>query len=417
MAHEILFIAHRIPFPPNRGDKIRSHHILQRLARMAPVHVACFADDDDDIAEEVELAALARSYCLVRRSKPLVLAGLQALAKGQPVSVTAFHDPRIAEYVHSLVAGGNIGTIYVFSGQVGHYVPDSFDGRLVIDFVDVDSAKFDAYAADKGDLRGWIDAREARLLRAEEARLAARADVSLLVSREEVDLFRERLPAPERIRADVRPLLNGIDSHFFEPARVNPEAGMKTCGSPRLVFTGQMDYPPNEAAALRVIRRILPIVRAELPGASFHVVGRNPTAELLGHDGRNGVRIWGRVDDIRGWIKAADVALIPLEIARGIQNKVLEAMAMEVPVVLTPASATGIAATAGQHFLIGESDAELAEAVTHLAYAPREARAIGLAARRFVVEQQSWASTLAALSEIVRPRDGHASAAIATDVA
>lgn len=401
MAHEILFIAHRIPFPPNRGDKIRSHHILQRLARLAPVHVACFADDDDDIAEEVELAALARSYCLVRRSKPLALAGLQALAKGQPVSVTAFHDPRIADYVRKLVAGGSIGTIYVFSGQVGHYVPEEFTGRLVVDFVDVDSAKFDAYAVNKGEVLGWIDAREARLLRAEEARLATRADISLLVSAEEANLFRERLPA--HASADVRPLLNGIDSAFFDPGRVNPEPRMEACGSPRIVFTGQMDYPPNEAAALRVIRRILPAIRTELPGASFHVVGRNPTAELLAAHGRNGVHVWGRVKDIRGWIKAADVALIPLQIARGIQNKVLEAMAMEVPVVVTPAAATGIAAVPNRHFLLGDSDAELAEAVARLAYAPREARAIGLAARQFVVEQQSWGSTLATLAEIVRP--------------
>jgi len=406
MAHEILFIAHRIPFPPNRGDKIRSHHILQRLARLAPVHVACFADDDDDIAEEVELAALARSYCLVRRSKPLVLAGLQALAKGQPVSVSAFHDAQIADYVRKLVASGTVGTIYVFSGQVGHYVPEEFSGRLVVDFVDVDSAKFDAYAAKKGEVLGWIDAREGRLLRAEETRLAARADVSLLVSPEEASLFRERLPARLKAAgadADVRPLLNGIDSAFFDPGRVNPEARMEACGGPRIVFTGQMDYPPNEAAALRVIRRILPAIRSELPGASFHVVGRNPTAELLAASGRNGVHVWGRVKDIRGWIKAADVALIPLEIARGIQNKVLEAMAMEVPVVLTPAAATGIAAMPNRHFLLGESDAELAEAVARLAYAPRETRAIGLAARQFVVEQQSWASTLATLAEIVRP--------------
>jgi glycosyltransferase involved in cell wall biosynthesis len=164
-----------------------------------------------------------------------------------------------------------------------------------------------------------------------------------------------------------------------------------------------MDYPPNEAAALRVIRRILPAIRTELPGASFHVVGRNPTADLLAAHGQNGVHVWGRVRDIRGWIKAANVALIPLEIARGIQNKVLEAMAMEVPVVLTPAAATGIAATPNQHVVLGESDAELAEAVARLAYAPREARAIGLAARQFVVEQQSWASTLATLTDIVRP--------------
>ena len=402
MSGEILFIAHRIPFPPNRGDKIRSHHILKRLARLAPVHVACFADDDADMAEEFELAALAHSYCLIRRTKPLILAGIAALASRQPVSLTAFHDARIADYVRKLVDGGRIGTIYVYSGQVGQYVPDSFTGRLVVDFVDVDSAKFGAYAKDKGDVLGWIDARESRLLRNEEARLAGRADVSLLVSREEANLFTARLSADERRSVDVRPMCNGIDSVLFDRGSVNSEALVLQCGAPRLIFTGQMDYPPNDVAAQRVAARILPLVRKALPEASFHIAGRNPTPELRAHDGRDGVHVWGRVDDIRGWIKAADIALIPLEIARGIQNKVLEAMAMEVPVVLSSAAATGINAVPGHHFVIGESDEDLANAVIELARAPGEARALGLAARRFVVEQQSWTSTLAPLTEIMR---------------
>ncbi|MBU6268116.1 MAG: TIGR03087 family PEP-CTERM/XrtA system glycosyltransferase [Sphingomonadales bacterium] len=412
MSGEILFIAHRIPFPPNRGDKVRSHHIVKRLAKLAPVHIACFADDDADFAEEVELAALARSYCLIRRTKPLVLAGLQALAKGQPVSVTAFDDQRIADYVHKLVATGRIGTIYVYSGQVGHFIPADFKGRVVVDFVDVDSAKFAAYAKDKGDLLGWIDAREARLLRAEEARLAARADVSLLVSREETQLFEDRLTVAERRHADVRPLLNGIDSDFFDPALVDPEPRMADCGAPRLVFTGQMDYAPNQAAAMRAVRRIMPLVRRALPQASLHVVGRNPTADLLAHHGKDGIHVWGRVDDIRTWIKGAQIALVPLEIARGIQNKVLEAMAMELPVVLTAQAATGIDAVPGQHFRVADSDEAIAAAVIELARAPADATAMGLAARRFVVERQSWTGTLAPLADII-----HGDAAAARDAA
>ena len=144
---EILFLAHRIPFPPDRGDKIRSHHILQRLAALAPVHVACFADDPADMAHEPSLAALAASHCLVQRSRPLPLAGLVALAQGQPVSLTAFADRRLASYVAEVIASRPIGAIYVFSGQMGQYVPAGFTGRVVIDLVDVDSAKFGAYAA------------------------------------------------------------------------------------------------------------------------------------------------------------------------------------------------------------------------------------------------------------------------------
>jgi hypothetical protein len=167
---EILFISHRIPFPPDRGDKIRSHHIVKRLARLAPVHIATFADDDLDMSEEVELATLARSYKLVRRGKPMVIAGIQALASRQPVSLTAFHDAALAAYVDKVLATRPISTIYVYSGQMGQYVPESFKGRVIADFVDVDSAKFEAYAAKKHPALRWVQSREAKVLREEEAR-------------------------------------------------------------------------------------------------------------------------------------------------------------------------------------------------------------------------------------------------------
>ncbi len=403
---EILFIAHRIPFPPDRGDKIRSHHILKRLSRIAPVHVATFADDDHDLAEEVELAAIAASYRLVGRSRPLAFSGLQALARKRPVSLAAFFDRSLAAYVREVIDTRPISVIYVFSGQMGQYVPDDFQGRVVMDFVDVDSAKFEAYATRRGGPMRWIEAREGRLLRAEEERLARRADVSLLIAQPEVDLFRSRLPDDLASCVDVRVVGNGIDSQGFDPARVSPARQMAGYPEPRLIFTGQMDYMPNIAAAERVIERILPQIRADLPDASFHVVGRNPPAALLDRHGRDGVFVWGRVDDIRPWLKAATLALVPLDIARGVQNKVLEAMAMELPVVLTTDAAMGIPGTDGVHFRIADSDAGLARVATALLRDSRQARVMGLAARRFVVEEASWRSALASLPDILgwRPR-------------
>ncbi len=417
MNSEILYIGHRIPFPPNRGDKMRAHHIVKRLAQLAPLHIATFADDDEDLAEEVELASMARSYKLVQRTKSLVLSGLEALAKGLPVSVTAFHNAEMMRYVHDLVASGKIGTIYLFSGQMGQYVPDDFTGRLVIDFVDVDSAKFAAYAVQKGAARGWIDGREARFLRAEEERLALRADVSLLVSHEESALFSSRLSAQARQKCDVRALCNGIDSDSYNPVLVNSEERLMNLPAPRLIFTGQMDYQPNIAAAKRAIERIMPIIRQSLPDASFHVVGRNPPADLLQYDGQNGVYIWGRVDEIRGWIKGCDMALVPLEIARGIQNKVLEAMAMELPVVLSSAAATGIQAVVGRDFVVAESDAELAAKVVYLAQNPADAMAMGLAARQAVVAKQSWHGTLNSLADMVGSKRGLGRDYVAADAA
>ncbi len=398
---EILFISHRIPFPPDRGDKIRSYHVLKRLARLAPVHVATFADDDFDMAEEVELAALARSYRLLRRAKPLFIAGLQALATRTPVCLTAFHDPVLAAYVDELLASHPISTIYVYSGQMGQYVPDSFEGKLVVDFVDVDSAKFEAYAARRSGLLGWIQAREGRMLRDEEARLSARADASLLITEAEARLFRSRLSPEELARADIRVMGNGIDPVVFDPATVAPEPRMLDCPGPRLIFTGQMDYAPNVDAVWRVIRRILPLVREQLHKATFHIVGRNPSQALLDCHGKDGCHVWGRVNDIRPWLKAGDLALVPLDIARGVQNKVLEAMAMSLPVVLTSGAATGIEAKDGEHFAIADSDEGLAAAAVALLRDHRQGRAMGNAARQHVSRTVSWQAALEPLAGLV----------------
>jgi sugar transferase (PEP-CTERM/EpsH1 system associated) len=398
---EVLFLAHRMPFPPNRGDKIRSHHVLRYLAALGPVHVATFADDDADLAARGELAALAASHCLVRRTKSLVRAGIEALVQGKPVSLTAFYHSALAGYVRKVLAERQIETIYAFSGQMGQYIPDSFTGRVLFDFVDVDSAKFEAYATSGQGPRKWIDAREGRLLGAEEARLARRSQTSLLVSNEEAALFRARLAPQDRATCDVRALRNGIDSQFFDRALVRPAPAMLACRGPRMIFTGQMDYPPNVAAAERTILRILPLVREVYPDAGFHVVGRNPPESLLARHGQDGVHVWGGVDDIREWIAAADLALVPLELARGVQNKVLEAMAMALPVVLTPGAATGIGGIDGRHYAVAESDHALAARAITLLGDHAHASTMGQEARRFVVEGLSWQATLAPLAAML----------------
>ncbi len=401
MSGEILFLSHRIPFPPNRGDKIRSHHVLKALAALAPVHVATLADDAADLAEEPELAALAASHCLVRRSKPLVLAGLQSLWQGQPVSLPAFYSPAVARYVEQLLASRPITAIYVFSSQMGQYVPAGFKGRIIADFVDVDSAKFDAYGAAHGGVKGLIEAREGRLLRAEEARLAERADVSLLISQAEAELFRSRLTPHQRQRCAVQVLRNGIDAAEFDPAAAEPAAELQTLPGPRLIFTGQMDYAPNVAAVQRAATRIMPLIRAQLPGASFHVVGRNPPEAVLALAKLPGCHVWGGVPDIRQWLAGADLAMVPLEIARGVQNKVLEAMAMRLPLVLTEAAATGIEAEPGAHYAIAESDAALAAQALDLLADPARAAAMGRAARSFVTDDLNWPSVLAPLAGLM----------------
>ena len=393
---EILFLAHRVPFPPDRGDRIRSHHLLKALTRIAPVHVGCFAEGDR--VGEAELAAIAASHCIVPRGKPLALAGIEAVLAGKPVGLTAFHSRKLERWVRDTVASRPISAIVVFSGQMGQYVPTDFGGRVVIDLCDVDSAKFESYA--QGGERVWLNTREARLLAAEEQRLGQRADATLLISEAEAALYRGRLSAPDA--AYVQVIGNGIDAALFDPAGIAPHPIIAGLPGPHFTFIGQMDYRPNEQAALWVIETLMPWLRGRYPAAMFHVVGRNPTGKLMAHHGTPGVQVWGEVADVRPFLAAADIVLAPLLIARGVQNKVLEAMAMAKAVVVTPDAATGIAAQHGAQWLVCPPDPHaLCEAIAPLLANPDARAQMGAAARQFVLDHHGWDAMLAPLAGLV----------------
>jgi len=393
---DILFLAHRVPFPPDRGDRIRSHNLLKALARFAPVHVGCFAEGPGE--GEAALAEMAASYCIAPRTKPLPLAGIEAVLAGKPVSLTAFHSRKLEAWVHQTIAAHNIAVIVIFSGQMGQYIPAGFTGRVVIDLCDVDSAKFGSYA-ENGE-RVWINAREARLMAVEEDRLGVRAAATILISEAEAALYRSRLTAPDKVNVEV--IGNGIDAAFFDPAVTNPHPVIAGLPGPHFTFTGQMDYRPNEQAAMWVIEALMPRLRARLPQAMFHVVGRNPTGKLMAHHGTPGVQVWGEVPDVRPFIAAADAVLAPLLIARGVQNKVLEAMAMAKPVVLTPEAAIGISACDGEDWLVCPPDpSAMCSSIEALLSSPDAPARIGAAARAFVLGHHGWDAMLAPLAGLL----------------
>ncbi len=395
---DILFLAHRVPFPPNRGDKIRAHHLLKKLATLGRVHVGCFAESDEDRGGKGELEAIAATHCIVNRTKPLVLAGVEAVLSGKPVSLTAFHSARLEKWVRETIAAQDIGTIVIFSGQMGQYVPDDFAGRVVIDLCDVDSAKFENYA-EAGE-RVWLNNREGRLLALEEERLAHRADATILISEAEAAMFRQRLQSPSK--ASVQVIGNGIDAAFFDPSKVAPHPVLAGTKGPHLTFTGQMDYRPNEQAVLWAIENLLPVLQERYAEAQFHIVGRNPTAALQAKDAMPGVTVWGEVPDVRPFIAGADCVLAPLLIARGVQNKVLEAMAMARPVLLTPEAATGIAAQDNTHWLVNTADPHaMAERFDALWTNRDAARQMGEAAREFVLSHHVWNAMLGPLERLV----------------
>jgi polysaccharide biosynthesis protein PslH len=394
---EILFLAHRVPWPPDRGDKIRSFHILNKLKTLAPVHVGAFADDARDMgfaeSERAELASLHAEL----RDKPQWLAGIEALARDKPVSLTSFGSRAMQDWVDERLASGSISHIFVFSGQMAQYVPVDFAGRLVMDFVDVDSAKFESYAGEGNQFMRWINAREGKKLAAFEAEIAGRADASLFVSDAEAALFRDRSGAKY-----VSGVGNGIDTVFYDPAssykKLHP-----VFPDPLIVFTGQMDYRPNIEAVSDFAQNALPAIRAAHPDTTFAIVGRNPTEAVFALSALPGVQVTGAVDDVRTWLAGADVVVAPLRIARGIQNKVLEAMAMAKPVVASKAAAEGIDAKNKQHFRVAKSAADEAKIVNELLSDVDARLKIGAAARAHVMAHYGWAGQLEALDRIMKP--------------
>lgn len=395
---EILFLAHRVPYPPDRGDKIRSWRMLERLARLAPVHLACFADDEADAANLGPLrdalgGRLGEAHVEIRRAGRAV-ALARALASGRPVSLAAFDGAGLRGFVARMLAGPRIGAVFGYSGQMAQAVPKRPKQRFVMDFVDVDSAKFESYAETAAPPLGMLYRREARLLAAFEREIAARADASLFVSEAEASLFRARTGA-----ANVHAVSNGIDLAFFDPAAgFEPLPPEERGEGPLLVFTGQMDYPPNVDAVRWFAAEGLP----RLPGARFAIVGRAPVPAVERLAGPH-ILVTGGVPDVRPWLAAADAVVAPLRIARGIQNKVLEAMAMARPVIATPAAFEGIDAEPGRELLVADGADALTEAASALLADPARAAALGAAARARMESRYRWAETLAPVDALVFP--------------
>lgn len=381
---EILFLAHRVPWPPDRGDKIRSWNLVRYMGARCKVHLAAFTEGEDQAEAVAALAPLVESVTLVKRGRGRGKAAAIALATGRPVSLTAFESPLMRSVVRQIARVQPLDGVFVFSSQMAPYAR-GLDLPLIMDFVDVDSAKFEAYAGRQGRALAWLMRREARLLLAHDLAVARRARASLFVSEAEAALFRD-LGGGDGVIA----VGNGIDAIRFDPATVTPEASDK----PLIVFTGQMDYPPNVDAVMDFADHVLP----DLPGTTFAIVGRNPTPVVRALARRERVIVTGEVTDTRPWLAAADVVVAPLMIARGVQNKVLEAMAMARPIVASPQAAEGIdhdgtLRIADRASQAGEIRALIAD--------PASAAELGRAARARVIESYGWDARLAPLDPLL----------------
>jgi sugar transferase (PEP-CTERM/EpsH1 system associated) len=395
---ELLFLAHRIPYPPDKGDKIRSFHLLQHLARRYKVHVGAFIDDPRDWRYVEDVRKMCGETCFVAlhpmRAK---LLSLVALATGEPLSLRYFRNAALARWIGHLLGSRPVERALVFSSAMAQYLEEAPAPamRRVLDFVDLDSDKWRQYGErSRGPLR-WLYRREGRILFECERRYAGTFDASLFVSEAEARLFTSQAAETSRRVSVVK---NGVDTEYFSPQRVypNPYAADEAV----LVFTGAMDYWANVDAVTWFARDVFPKVRGDFPQACLYIVGARPAREVLDLAKLPGVRVTGAVPDTRPYLAHARVAVAPLRLARGVQNKVLEAMAMARPVVASPQAVAGIGPCAELQKWSADAPDALARLLVKSLRDPAPA-ALGESLRAHVLKHYSWSENLARVEAIL----------------
>ena len=390
---DILFLAHRIPYPPDKGDKIRSWNVLQHLASRHRVHLGVFVDDPDDVGGIARLEEICASVFWRPLSPRLArLRSLTSLVRGASLTQGYFGDARFRAGVDRIIARHKPSLFYVFSSAMAPYIAHHHGARVIIDMVDVDSEKWRQYAETSSGLTRLVYAREGRLLLALERQAAAAADAVLFVSRAEAELFRRLAPEAASRTGYVD---NGVDIEHFSPSLTFPDPFGER---PAIVFTGAMDYRPNVEAMTWFVGQVLPRLRTHPTAPCLWIVGSKPSRAVRALAGPD-VRVTGWVPDVRPYLSHARVVVAPLQIARGIQNKVLEAMAMGAAVVVTPQAREGLDRCRDDELLTAATPAAFADAVSCILGG--EAGQVGARARACVIRDYGWPKSFAALDRLV----------------
>ena len=390
MKPPLLFLCHRIPYPPNKGDKIRSFHLLHHLSQHFEIYLATFVDDAADWPYVPEVEKFCSKSLFIEQKKwPSTLRGLTGLLTGQAISIPYYACRQMQQWVNATVEQHSIRHAMVFSSSMAQYV---LGGglqfvRKIIDFVDVDSDKWQQYAEQQAWPMSWLYRREARKLLDYEVALAKTFDHGFFVSCSEAELFRTLSPGTA---AKVGFYNNGVNTDYFAPSETS--VSPYPAGEKAIVFTGAMDYWPNVDATEWFVREVLPALRERHSEARFYIVGSNPGKAVLQLARDSGVVVTGRVEDIRPYIQHASVAVAPMRIARGVQNKVLEAMAMERPVIVSTKGLEGIAAQHGTQLLLADSAVEYLDLLNQVLSGCHSD--MGSIARQYVSRYFNWDNNL-----------------------
>jgi sugar transferase (PEP-CTERM/EpsH1 system associated) len=400
----ILYLVHRLPYPPNKGDKVRSYHLLRHLLQRHRVFLGTFIDDAEDVQHLPALQAMCPDLHVERiHSRCAKVKSLSGLLTREALTLSYYRNAGMQRWVDQTKVAHSLEACVVFSSAMAQYAqPLLPQVPMLVDFVDVDSSKWTQYAPAHRWPMSMVYRREGNRLLAYERAMALLARRSYFVTPSETALFLSQAPECE---GRVQSMGNGVDADFFmpNPQRFDPfEAGEQA-----IVFTGAMDYWPNIDGVSWFVADVLPLLRTRWPLARFYIVGRSPSAQVLalasGH-----VVVTGTVPDVRPYLQFASAVVAPLRVARGIQNKILEAMAMQQPVVTVSSCADAIGATAGQGLLRADTPEEFVQSLQLLLESPYNAAALGQQARRYVEQECSWQAHLSGIDRCLgRARDAN----------
>jgi sugar transferase (PEP-CTERM/EpsH1 system associated) len=381
---DILYVVHRVPYPPDKGDRIRTFHLLKSLSQRATVHLACLADEPPAEGAIEALQGYCERVAVIRLSRwsrwPRTLG---SLALGRTATEGAFHSPALHATLRQWARRTRFHAALASSSSMVPYlrIAELRDVPTVIDLIDVDSQKWLDYAdADRGP-RAWLYRTEGRRLRRLERSLPSWARAVTVVSEAEAELYRGFCPG-ETIQA----ISNGVDLDAFRPAHSIDEQGC--------IFVGALDYRPNVDGACWFCQEVWPEVRRRHPQATVSLVGRHPAPAVRRLGRLPGVEVIGTVPDVRPYLASAAVAVVPLRIARGIQNKILEAMAMGKAVVASPEALTGLRAELDVDAMAASTPSEWIEAVSRLLDDEILRRRLGAAGRRYIENHHHWDACL-----------------------
>lgn len=387
---KILFLTHRVPYPPNKGDKLRAFNILKYLSKNYSISLLCLADNAEDLNYGNELRKYCKSVNIIPINKFWAkMRSLFCLFSKLPLTLAYFYSRKLKKLVKEKVESENFDVIFIYSSSMAQYALGINGIPKIMDFIDVDSDKWGQYAQYAKFPQKIIYKVEQRRLKRYEEIIANSVEHCIVTSKIEAEVFRSFIPGMQ-----ISAISNGVNFEYFKPNSFNYE-------EKRLIFTGQMDYFANVDGILYFNREILPLIKKKIANVKLYIVGNKPAKDIV-NLAKEDVVITGFVEDVRSYIQKSAVCVVPLRIARGIQNKILEAMSMGVPVVTTSQACQGIDVCPGEDIFIEDSPEGFANRVIDLLKDRDLRKQMAMRGRKTIEAKFKWNKNLEQIDKILQ---------------